>query len=480
MNAISSPLPLDPELCRRAYAARDPRFDGRFFVAVITTGIFCRPVCPAPPPRAGNARYFGSAEAAIGAGFRPCRRCRPEAAPGSPAWQGVQTTLQRALRLIDAGEWRGQPLAEFARRLGVGERHLRALFRRHLGIAPLAYANFRRALLAHRLLRETALPVPEVALLAGFGSARRCAAACARALGATPRGLRRGRGTAADGLGLLLHYRPPYHWAGLRDFLAARAIAGVEAVTETSYGRSFRVAGVRGAFVAEHCPQRHGFRVRLWFERPVPIAPAVARIRALLDLDADPHAVAERLGRHPLLAGIGAPGLRLPGVWEPFEAGVRAVLGQQVAVGVARGLVAELVARCGAPWQPPGGAPALERLFPEPAAVLRADLRFLPIPGRRRAALQGLARRLVAGGGADPASWQAIPGIGPWTRDYAALRLGHPDILLEADLGVRRALHGLRRRSPQAPPLTADDCRPWGSYATLLLWQSPASILETN
>lgn len=480
MSAIASPLPLDPELCRRACAARDPRFDGLFFVAVKTTGIFCRPVCPAPPPRAGNARYFGSAEAAIGAGFRPCRRCRPEAAPGSPAWCGVQTTLQRALRLIDAGEWRGQRLAEFAARLGVGDRHLRALFRRHLGIAPLAYANFRRALFAHRLLRETALPVPEVALLAGFGSARRCAVACARALGATPRQLRGGRAAAADGLQLLLHYRPPYHWAALRDFLAARAIAGVEAVAETAYGRSFRVAGVRGAFVAEHCPQRHGFRVRLWFERPVPIAPAVARIRALLDLDADPHAVAECLGRHPLLAGIGAPGLRLPGVWEPFEAGVRAVLGQQVTVAAGRGLAASLVDRCSAAWRPQGAPRELAKVFPEPAVVASADLGFLRVPDSRRAALRGLARYLAAGGSGDPQDWHGIPGIGPWTRDYAALRLGHPDILLEADLGVRRALQSLRRRGPQLAPLSAGDCRPWGSYATLQLWHWAASAEEKN
>lgn len=473
------PSPLDPDLCRRACVARDPRFDGLFFLAVTTTGIFCRPVCPARPPRAGNARYFPSAEAAIGAGFRPCRRCRPEAAPGSPAWRGVQTTLQRALQLIDAGEWRGQSIAEFAARLGVGDRHLRALFRRELGIAPLAYANYRRALLAHRLLRDTALPVPEVAALAGFGSARRCAVACARALGATPRGLRRGGGAAAEGLRLLLHYRPPYCWPALRDFLAARAIAGVESVTETSYGRSFRVSGVRGAFVADHCPQRNGFRVQLWLERPVPIAPAVAKIRALLDLDTDPHAVAERLARHPLLSGIGQPGLRLPGVWEPFEAGVRAVLGQQVSVEVAHRLVAELVARCGLSWRPPGAALPIDRLFPEPAAVLGADLGFLRITGQRRAALHGLARHL-ASGGADPAGWSAIPGIGPWTRDYAALRLGHPDILLESDLGVRRALQSLQRRSPQAPPLSVEDCRPWGSYATLLLWQLPGSFLETN
>ena len=382
--------------------------------------------------------------------------------------------------MIDAGEWRDQSAAEFAARLGVGDRYLRALFRRHLGISPLAYANFRRALLAYRLLRETTLPVPEVALLAGFGSARRCTVACTRALGAGPRQLRSGSGAAADGLKLLLHYRPPYHWAGIRDFLAARAVAGLEWVTATSYGRTFRVAGVRGAFVAEHCARRHGFAVRLWLERPVPIDAAVARIRAILDLDADPSAVAERLGRHPLLAGIAAPGLRLPGVWDPFEAGARAVLGQQVSVAAGRGLVEELVARCGTAWRPQGAPGKLARLFPEPAAVARADLAFLRLPDRRRAALRGLARHLAAGGGDDPENWHGIPGIGPWTRDYAAMRLGRPDVLLASDLGVRRALQALRRRFPLAPPLTAGDCRPWGSYATLQLWHWPASAEETN
>lgn len=473
-------MPLDPELCRRACAARDSRFDGLFFTAVKTTGIFCRPICPARPPKAGNARYFRTALAAARAGFRPCRRCRPEAAPGSPAWCGVQTTLSRALRLIDAGEWRGQSAAEFAARLGVGDRYLRALFRRHLGISPLAYANFRRALLAYRLLRETALPVPEVALLAGFGSARRCAAVCSQALGASPRQLRSGSGAAADGLQLLLHYRPPYHWAGVRDFLAARAVAGLESVTATSYGRTFRMAEVRGAFVAEHCARRHGFWVRLWLERPAPIDAAVARIRALLDLDADPRAVAERLGRHPLLAGIADPGLRLPGIWEPFEAGARAVLGQQVAVAAARGLVTDLVDRCGTAWRPPGAPRELALVFPEPAAAASADLEFLRVPDRRRAALRGLARYLAAGGSGDPQHWLGIPGIGPWTRDYAGMRLGHPDVLLASDLGVRRALQSLRRRFPQAPPLSAGDCRPWGSYATFRLWHWAASAEEKN
>ncbi len=473
-------MPLDPELCRRACAARDSRFDGLFFTAVKTTGIFCRPICPARPPKAGNARYFRTALAAARAGFRPCRRCRPEAAPGSPAWYGVQTTLSRALRLIDAGEWRGQSAAEFAARLGVGDRYLRALFRRHLGISPLAYANFRRALLAYRLLRETTLPVPEVALLAGFGSARRCAEVCSRALGASPRQLRSGSGVAAEGLQLLLHYRPPYDWPGVRDFLAVRAVAGLESVTATSYGRTFRMAEVRGAFVAEHCARRHGFWVRLWLERPAPINAAVARIRAILDLDADPGTVAERLGHHPLLAGIAVPGLRLPGIWDPFEAGARAVLGQQVSVAAARGLAEELVARCGTTWRPQGAPRELAMVFPEPAAAASADLDFLRVPDRRRAALRGLARYLAAGGSADPQHWQGIPGIGPWTRDYAGMRLGHPDVLLASDLGARRALQSLRRRFPQAPPLSAGDCRPWGSYATFQLWHWAASTEEKN
>lgn len=472
---------LDPELCRRACLARDARFDGLFFTAVKTTGIFCRPVCPAPPPKAANATYFATALAASRAGYRPCLRCRPETAPGSPAWRGVHTTLDRAVRLIDAGDWRDQRIEAFAARLGVSERYLRRLFRERLGIAPLGYANFRRALLARQLLHETALPVPEVAILAGFGSSRRCSVACQRWLGANPRSLRRAVPMPASGLSLLLHYRPPYHWPVLRNFLAARAIPGLERVGVSSYSRSFADSGAQGAFVAVHHPERHAFAVHFRLDRPAPILGLVARVRAVLDLDADPEAIAAALGGHPALAAIRIAGLRLSQLWTPFEAGVRAILGQQVSVAAARGLVTQLVERLGAPRMPAAGTDhlaaewaAITRLFPEPAAVAAADLGFLRMPARRRAALHALARHLATGGTDDPAGWDGIPGLGPWTRRYATLRLGDPDVFLDTDLAVRKSLARLGQQFPELPPVAAESCRPWGSYATLSLWQALA------
>lgn len=491
ISISAAPNRLDPNVCRRACLARDARFDGLFFTAVKTTGIFCRPICPVRPPKSVNVDYFRTALAASLAGFRPCLRCRPEAAPGSPAWRGVKTTLARAVRLIDGGEWREQSLPEFAARLGVSDRYLRRLFQSHLGISPLGYANFRRALFAKRLLQETALPVAAVAIMAGFGSARRCQATCVRALGMNPRQVRRaGERESARGLSLSLSYRPPYHWPALRDFFAARSIPGLEAITDTSYSRGFSAAGVRGAFVATHVPEQAKFKVRLWLNRPERTLAVVERIRRLLDLDADATAIADTLRVHPDLAGIFSEGLRLPGLWTPFEAGARAILGQQVSVGAARNLVAKLVDRLGEAWELPleitGGDPsgastfhgaAITRLFPEPSVVRDADLDFLPMPGKRRQALRELARHIAAGGG-DPDTWLSIPGIGPWTRDYAAFRLGDPDIFLAGDLGVRRALATVRDPGPSAKALDAVSFRPWSSYATLQLWNSTVPSVD--
>jgi len=489
MTLSSESLDLDATQCRRACLARDARFDGLFFAAVKTTAIFCRPVCPAPAPKSANVAYFRTALAASLAGFRPCLRCRPESAPDSPAWRGVKTTLARAIRLIDSGEWRDQNLPEFAARLGVSGRYLRQLFRAHLGVSPRDYARFRRALFAKRLLQDTALPVEEVALMAGFGSARRCQAACVNVLGMNPRQIRRASGrTRAQGLTLWLSYRPPYHWPALRDFYAARRIPGLEIVADNAYGRGFVDADTQGAFVATHVAERCGFSVQLWLDRPHQALAIVQRIRRLLDLDADTAAITAALRAHPCLAALQVDGLRLPGVWTPFEAGARAVLGQQVSVAAARQLVTQLVERLGRPWQTPhhhianveSGCGGITRLFPEAAAVRDADLDFLRMPGKRREALRALATHIAGGGGGDPATWLGIAGIGPWTRDYAAFRLGDPDIFLASDLGVQRALAQVQRQSASAGPQpsaaapAALDFRPWGSYATLQLWNLPA------
>lgn len=471
--------------CQQARLARDARFDGLFYTGVKTTGIYCRPICPVTPPKETNVEYYATAFAAAQAGLRPCLRCRPESAPGSPAWKGVQTSLERALGLIDAGQWQGQPLPEFARRLGVSDRYLRQLFSRHLGLSPIKYLNFKRVQFARQLLQQTALAVTDVAFHAGFGSVRRFNDVFAATTGMSPSQVRRkGRPQAAAStpLTLTLAYRPPYDWPAMRDFYRMRQIQGMERVTDNSYGRTFHCQDACGAFVASHYPEEHCFRVSLWLDKPEYTLPVVQGIRRLLDLDADVSVIREQLGRQPLLRDLFdrgmAEGLRLPGTWSAFEAGVRAVLGQQVSVKAAHNLVTRLVQELGADIQTPlpGELPA--KLFPTPEAVAACELRFLAMPGRRKQALRDLAQQLAdtdaavgTGSELDYEHWQAITGIGPWTTRYTAFRMGHPDIFLAGDLGVKKALKKLQCRADDRE-IKAEEFSPWGSYATLLLWQS--------
>lgn len=483
-EAQSTTLMPTPAVCRRARLARDARFDGLFFTGVKTTGIFCRPVCPAGPPKEVNVTYFASAFDAAQAGLRPCLRCRPEAAPGSPAWRGAETTLSRAVGMIDRGEWREQTLPDFAERLGVSDRYLRKLFQRHLGVSPLKYANYRRALLAKQLLHQTHLPVVEIAHIAGFGSTRRFNAVFFEVTGFSPRQLRRkqlGEPCQQQGLTVFLNYRPPYHWAAVRDFYRARQIVGLECVTEDSYARSISHKTCRGWFVATHVPGKHGFRVRLALSQPKYLMNVLARIRRLLDLDAEAAVIAGHLGRHSLFRNTDISGIRLPGVWSTFEAGARAILGQQVSVKAAHNLVARLVDELGENIDNDlavGSDRAPSLLFPNPESVSESNLEFLAMPGRRKQALRLLARLVIESGGdcsdTQPReSWLSIPGLGSWTLQYARFRLGNPDIFLAGDLGVKNAL---KKIFGDTAPTGIDnrEFSPWGSYATLLLWQSLA------
>ncbi|MDR5865377.1 DNA-3-methyladenine glycosylase 2 family protein [Halomonas koreensis] len=453
---------LDPARCRRARLARDARFDGRFVVAVTTTGIYCRPICPATPSREANVRYFASSLAAAEAGFRPCLRCRPDSAPDSPAWRGSHTTLDRALRLIDEGALQQGSLAALCDRLGIGERYLRRLFDRHLGLSPKAYAQHRQCLFAKQLLHQTTLPITDIAYASGFRSLRRFNDAFRTRIGLAPRELRRRTGKDDEGLTLWLAYRPPYAWEALRDFHASRAIDGLEWVGDAHYGRRIRWGEATGAFTAEHVPARHAFRVRLTLDDLGVLSPVVRRIRRLLDLDADTAAIeahlAEAFPDLPLIEG-----LRLPGVWSPFEAGVRAILGQQVSVVAARRLVSRLVRELG---EPDGDG----QRFPTPAALANDDLAWLPMPGARRNTLRRFAAWYAGDEGSDaPADWTALKGIGPWTANYAALRgTGAPDVWLDGDAGVRRALPRLDGADPAR-------AAPWRSYLTLQLWSQDLS-----
>ena len=493
---MDAPLaPLNITLCSKARLSRDARFDGLFFVGVETTRVFCRPICPARAPKESNVTYYPTALRATQAGLRPCLRCRPESAPGSPAWQGVQTTLARAVKLIDEGEWRAQSLPQFAARLGVSDRYLRKLFKQHLGISPLKYANFRRVLFAKQLLQQTSLQVGDVAHMAGFGSTRRFNALFAELLALTPqqiRGVQKKESVADNRLSVLLSYRPPYDWVGVRDFYRARQIAGLEVVTDNSYSRSFSYQKGCGVFKATHVPDKNSFRIELSMTHPEHALAIIQRIRRLLDLDADATAIATELGNNPALATLNSTGIRLPGLWSSFEAGVRAILGQQVSVKAAHKLVSRLVVELSETLPATmAGNDVPNLVFPEPVAVASSNLEFLAMPNKRRQALRLLAEHILQNGeGLDSGvglsedaaynSWLAIQGIGPWTVQYTAFRMGHPDVFLAGDLGVKNALKKLAIKSEKQPFFDANTTSPWGSYATLLLWQSLSADVGEN
>jgi len=480
-------MDLDRDICYRALRTRDSRFDGRFFTAVRTTGIYCRPVCPATTPKLENCTFFPLAAAAQEAGFRPCLRCRPEAAPGSPAWAGTSTTVRRALKLINGGALDGAGVGQLADRLGVGERHLRRLFARHVGASPLAVAQNRRLLFAKKLLDETDLTMTEVALAAGYSSLRRFNAALRNAYGRPPGSLRRKGGWSGGATDLMLEltFREPYHWPAICDFLGRRAIPGVDEVTNDCYRRTIAVAGSHGVVeVSLHIPGALTARIKL--ARPVPIIGIVQRLRRLFDLDVDPAEVAAQLAEDVVIGADVArlPGLRVPGAWDGFELGVRAILGQQVTVKGATTLAGRLVAEWGEPLTLNGRATAcgsLSHVFPEAGRLAGADLTGIGLPRARAATISGLAKAIDDGemrfDGATPfeaarAGLLALPGIGAWTADYIAMRaLRDPDAFPAGDLGLRKAA-AARGGPDDAKELAAlsQNWRPWRAYAALLLW----------
>jgi len=487
---------LTPELCYRALRTRDRRFDGRFFVAVRSTGVFCRPICPARTPRRENCWFVPSAAAAREAGYRPCLRCRPEAAPGSPAWAGTSATVARALRLIDAGALEEGDVEALASRLGVGARHLRRLFTQQLGASPRAVAQTRRLLFAKKLIDETALALVDVATTAGFASVRRFNDAVRRAYGRPPGELRR-RARRAPGppdsdavqrgrseLTLRLGCRPPLAFDELLAFLAPRTIPRVECVQDGSYHRAVQIDGVPGHVSVRPAPDADGLDARVGLAAPASLGGLVGRLRRLFDLDADPLAIAEQLASDPVLAPALAahPGRRVPGAWDGFELAVRAILGQQVSVRGATTLAGRLVERFGLPCAS-GAEKLVDRVFPSPEQLAHARIESIGLPATRAAAIRALAgavasQQIVLDGSADPeatcAALEALPGIGPWTTAYVAMRaLGEPDAFPSADLGLRRALAGpAGLPSPRALGERAEAWRPWRAYAALHLWQS--------
>jgi AraC family transcriptional regulator of adaptative response / DNA-3-methyladenine glycosylase II len=481
------PSGLDRISCYRALCSRDARFDGRFYTAVLSTGIYCRPICPARPPRIEHCAFFPSAAAAQAAGFRPCLRCRPELAPGIAGWRGTANTVQRAMALIAQGTAEpGGDVESLADRLGVGSRHLRRLFERHVGASPATVAQAQRVLFAKKLLAETTLPIAEVAIASGFGSLRRFNEVMRRTFGRPPRELRRARsgsGSSAS-ITLRLSHTLPYDWGSMLDFLRLRAIPGVERVEGDSYRRTIWLAGAAGTFAVRPGPGGDHLRATIRFPILAALPALVSRIRALLDLDADVEAIDAHLARDPLLAPLIAarPGLRVPGAWDAFELAVRAILGQQISVAAARTLAARLVKAHGTAVAGAYDPGELQHLFPGPELVAQADLTRLGLTRARAAALAALAAlvrddpaRLSPRGDLEAvvAELTELPGIGPWTAQIIAMRaLRAPDAFPASDLGLLRALGGVTLGRPGVAQVLAraEAWRPWRAYAVLHLW----------
>ena len=494
LSISSDPISPDPglpnaEICYRALKARDPRFDGRFFVAVRSTGIYCRPICPARTPKRENCRFMPSAAAAQAAGYRSCLRCRPETAPGTPAWAGVSASVARALRLIDQGALDDAGVEALAARLGLGARHLRRLFLAHVGVTPQAVAANRRLLLAKQLISDTDLAMNDVAFAAGYRSLRRFNDAVRCAYGRPPTALRRGRAPVMHECGmdfvLRLGYRPPFAWGAILDYLGGRAIPEVECVTDNTYRRSFRLDGVPGLLEVRDEPDKNTLCVRIISRTSLPIREIVARVRRMFDLDADPQAIADLLGQDPAMAARLArqPGLRIPGGFDGFELGIRAILGQQISVKGATTLAGRLAARAGQALDPTlapdaDGWPTI--LFPTPAGLADADLIQLGLIGARAATLCRFAAAVRDGmvtltpmASLDAAieALTHLDGIGPWTANYIALRaIGEPDAFPAGDLGLQKAAGNGDRLTQKALEQLAEKWRPWRGYAALYLW----------
>ncbi|TFV68313.1 UNVERIFIED_ORG: DNA-3-methyladenine glycosylase 2 family protein [Bacillus sp. AZ43] len=482
--------PLDAERCYRAVAGRDARFDGWFFTAVHTTGIYCRPSCPARTPLARNVSFFSTAAAAQGAGFRACRRCRPDAVPGSPEWDVRADVVARAMRLIADGEVERSGVPGLAARLGYSERQLHRLLVGELGVGPLALARAQRAQTARLLIETTDLPMADVAFAAGFASIRQFNDTVREVFACTPTELRRrspgSTGGSPGWLTLRLAARAPYEAAEVLLFLGAHAVPGLEEWDGTTFSRVLDLP--HGPAVVRLSPAPDGgaaVTARLRLAEIRDLGAAVTRCRRMLDLDADPAAVDDLLGSDPALAPLvtAAPGRRVPAAPDADELAVRAVLGQQVSVAGARTLTARLLA-AGTPLAEPVGS--LTHAFPRAARLADADLSTVGLTGARRRTVHALAAALADGDIAlDPGADReeagrallAVPGIGPWTAALVAMRgLADPDVWLPGDLALRRSLTALGSSDAEA----ASRWRPWRSYAVMHLWALAVPALFTR
>lgn len=479
-----APMTLDSATCYRALRARDARFDGRFFVAVSSTRIYCRPICTVKIPRFENCGFYPSAAAAEVAGYRPCLRCRPELAPGNASVDAISRVAQAAAVLIEDQTLDAGGLAALASHLGITDRHLRRAFGAEFGVSPVEFAQTQRLLLAKRLLTDTDLPVTEIAFASGFGSLRRFNALFKQRYRLQPGLLRRqihGKpGPVADVLNFELAFRPPYDWQAMSAFLGARALAGVEMVEGGSYRRTVRMAAAdkefRGWIEIGLSPNKPALCVAVSASLARALPPVLARIKALMDLSCNPTEVAKALGR----LAEPRPGIRVPGAFDGFEVAVRAILGQQVTVAAARTVAGRFAAALGDPIDTPFGE--LTTVFPTAARVADATVGLiarLGMPAMRARAVVGLARSVADGNlmlapgtdiDATMERLQALPGLGEWTAQYIAMRaLAWPDAYLHTDHGVMKALGEKHARRV----LKAGEAwRPWRAYAVMHLWNS--------
>jgi len=480
----NAPMMLDPRTCYRALKARDARFDGRFFVAVSSTRIYCRPVCTVKPPRRENCHFYTSAAAAESAGYRPCLRCRPELAPGNASVDATSRLAQAAASMMEDRTLEENGFDTIAARLGITDRHLRRAFGAEFGVSPVEFAQTQRLLLAKRLLTDTALSVTEVAFASGFGSLRRFNALFKQRYRLQPSQLRRhmnGAATAAvDVLEFELSFRPPYDWRSISAFLRARAIAGVEAVEDSRYRRTVCVAvdgeAHRGWIEVAMSPKKPALHVAVSASLTKALPPVLSRVKSLMDLACHPAEVAQALGalarRHP--------GLRVPGAFDGFEVAVRAILGQQVTVAAARTIAGRFAATFGEPIETPYAA--LTTVFPDAgriAALPYGRIARIGMPGARARTVLALARavadgKLVLTPNAEIETaldkLRALPGVGEWTAQYIAMRaLAWPDAFPHTDFGVMKALGETNARRVL---VAGEAWRPWRAYAVMHLWQS--------
>ena len=483
------------KIFERARLSRDARFDGQFFVGVRTTGIYCRPICPANSPKSENITFYPTAAAAGEAGYRPCLRCRPECAPGTPAWHGTSTTVRRGLRLIANGALDDGNIEQLSERLGVTSRHLRRLFTKHLGASPLAVAHTQRLHFAKRLIDQTNLPMQEIAVASGYGSIRRFNDAFRNTYKRTPRDLRHNDRAHADrneysALRVRLNYRRPFDWSQLTAFLGGRAIPGVEALVDDRYFRTVTINGRVGVVEVGHNSDEYGLDLSLHGIDTANLFPVVQKVREIFDLDAPIADIGAILGGDPGLRARSKdnPGIRVPGAWDGFELTVRAILGQQVSVKAATTLSGRIAARYGDPVRtdladtvPNAG---LERLFPTPDKLMRARFNNIGLVGARADTIRRIAKAVVEGelnfdSSQDPEEFcntlVSLKGIGDWTAQYVAMRvLKNPDAFPASDLGLLRAFDrsGEDRLQPKELAAMSEAWRPWRAYAALLLWSS--------